>query len=209
MTAEPSETKHLAAPVDAEIKAMKAIGDALEALPDSEARSRVVAWAASRFSTNLSASAMSPVRNPPSYSVPTPHGERGKEIPGIARIADNGNLELTVRDLKARSTIDASIRLAHIAIFANEQLTGSTSLSSRKVLVPILKSWRCYDGNTRPAMAKQKGILRSGDNLSLDVIARKDAEKYITEVLDDAVVGSWNPNAKRSKRSSATKTAAA
>jgi hypothetical protein len=209
MTVEPSESKHPAAPIDAEIEAMKAIGDALEALPDTEARSRVIAWAASRFSTNLSAPAMSPARNLPSYSVPAPHGQRGKEIPGIARIADNGNLELTIRDLKARSTIDASIRLAHIAIFANEQLTGSTSLSSRKVLVPILKSWRCYDGNTRPALAKQKGILRTGDNLSLDAIARKDAEKYITEVLDDAAVGNWNPNAKRSKRSSASKTATA
>jgi len=206
MTIEGSDPKNPGPGVQTEVEVMKVIGEALDGLSDLEARSRVLAWAASRFGSAL----------PTRQLVLSGAGEhltgfgiasRDKEIPGVARLSENGTLEVTVRDLKAKSTLDAAIRLGLIAIRANEILTGSASLSSRKALVPILKDWRAYDGNTRPALARHKGILRNGDNLSLDAIAKKEAEKYIAEVLDDSISGNWNPDARRAKRA-ASKTAA-
>jgi hypothetical protein len=124
--------------------------------------------------------------------------DSGQELPGIARITDAG-LEVTVRDLKARSANDAAIRLAHIAILAKEKLTGTKTLSSRNELLPILKEWRAYDGNTRVALANHRGIHRDGDQLSLDAISRREAQKYIDEILDESIQSTWNPTGRARK----------
>jgi hypothetical protein len=115
-----------------------------------------------------------------------------QEVPGIARLTDTGDLRITIRDLKARSGLDAAVRLALVSIYAHEKMTGQP-LSSRKNLTPILKEWRLYDGNTRARLSKERGILRDGDSLSLDAHARRDAERFVEEISDPEVKGEWKP----------------
>lgn len=104
-----------------------------------------------------------------------------RELPGIARVTPAGDFHLTVRDLKARSALDAAVRLAKVAIYAHELLTGEP-LPSRRGLTPLLRAWGLYDGNTRTRLAKERGILRRGDSLSLDDQARHQAERLIEEM---------------------------
>ena len=194
----PESTEKSPSPIYSELEAMKIVGEALENLPDPAARVRVLSWLGSRFGVRHfdwignDRSTLSDVK--------THVDVMQEELPGIARVTANGSLEITVRDLKARSTIDAALRLAHIVIYANEKLKGERAVSSRKILTPILKEWRTYDGNTRPALARHKGIHRDGDLLSLDAIAKKEAEKYIAEVLDESVQGTWNPNRRPNRK---------
>ncbi len=128
-----------------------------------------------------------------------PSGDE-KEIPGIARVTQNGEFHLTVRDLKARSANDAAIRIAHLALLANERLNHSESLSSKNVLVPILRRYRAYDGNTRGALAQHRGFARAGDQLSMDLHCKEEAEEYMRQILDPSVQGTWNPAAKPAKK---------
>ena len=189
--------------IHSEIDAMRVVAEAIENLADPEARMRVLSWLASKFGAPRYEAGKKDLRHGSGEGASLPITE--EELPGIARRTANGDLEVTVRDLKAKSTIDAAMRLAHIVIYANEKLKGERAVSSRKVLLPILKEWRAYDGNTRPALAHHKGIHRDGDQLSLDTIAKKDAEKYISEILDDSVTGTWNPNGRSSRKASTKK----
>ena len=177
---------------DAELEAMRVIGTALADL-DPGARVRVLTWIGSHFAIGTPPTQL-PARGLQMVGATT---EVETEIPGIARVTEAG-LEITVRDLKAKSALDASIRLAHVVLLAKEKLTGAKTVSSRKEL-PILKQWRLYDGNTRVALGQHKGIHRNGDDLSLDAISRRDAEMFIQQVLDDSVLGSWNPNGRPRK----------
>jgi hypothetical protein len=201
MSSESSE--HVTPAVEPELEAMKTAGKAIEALPDSDARGRVLAWLASRFGVTGFEARRADLR--PAGTVGRPSEPVGGEIPGIARLTTDGNLEITVRDLKAKNTIDAAIRLAHVVIYASEKLNGEAAVSSRRVLTPILKEFRAYDGNTRTALAGHKGIRRNGDLLSLDLIAKKEAERYVIEILDASINGTWNPSARPSRRASAQK----
>lgn len=204
----PNTTGTTNSAIRSELEAMRIVGEALNNLSDADARARVVAWAASHFGIVHTPPAPRHQRSASNSGGSSAEETKDRELPGIARMTEKG-FELTVRDLKARSTIDAAIRLAHIVTYANEKLTGEKTVSSRKVLLPILKEWRAYDGNTRPALANHKGIHRNGDNLSLDAISRNDAETYITEVLDDSVHGTWNPKGRPARRAQAKKNARA
>jgi hypothetical protein len=193
----------LAPAVHSELDIMRVVGEAIESLTDIDARNRVMAWIVSRFGV------------PPSRRIRLEAGNQigmtgiatlaDREFPGIARLTPSNELEVTIRDLKANSTVDAAVRLAHVVIYANEKLTGERAVSSRKVLSPILKEWKAYDGNTRAALARHKGIHRDDDLLSLDSIAKQDAEKYIIEILDESVQGSWNPRTRTNKKTSSKK----
>lgn len=192
---------------DAEIAAISAISAALAKVPDDEARNRVLTYILSRYRPlvsdlqNFSVSkyplGQSPLAGMANPTLPTTSplsllGPSLREVPGIARLTDSGDLKITARDLKAKSGLDAAVRLAHIAIYVHEQLTGQP-FSSRKGLTPLLQQWRVYDGNARAKLAKERGIIRSGDDLTLDAHARLDAEKYIEEILSDDVPGQWRP----------------
>lgn len=184
---------------DPELEALNNIDRSLGAL-DEDTRIRVLRWAWSKFGSvteRLDAQESKPLSV--SESQPTVSAT-DSEIPGIARINDAGELLLTVRDLKAKNTNDAAIRLVHIMIRANEILTGEDEVSSRNVVSPMLKKWRAYSGNTRRAIADHKGILRTGDSLSLDAHSKREADEYINQVLDESIQGSWNPSgAKKAK----------
>jgi hypothetical protein len=179
--------------LDAEIAAISTITAALGKLSDADARSRVLAYVLSRYPAAAKfvappASQLSAVASAPLTVVE--HTQR--ELPGVARLTDAGDLKITARDLKAKSGLDAAVRLAHIAIYAHQRLTGQ-ALSSRKGLTPLLREWRLYDGNTRARLAKERGIIRSGDALSLDAHATRDAERYVEEILSDEISGNWRP----------------
>lgn len=186
---------------DAEIAAIAQISAALRAIDDPVARGRVLSYVLARFSDGAIAKAAAPTPIPrvPLLISPTlgvAEGERqtalAREIGGIARLTDDGQLKVTVRDLKAKSGLDAATRLAHVAIYAHQEMAGQP-LSSRKGLTPLLREWRLYDGNTRRRLGNDRGILRDGDNLSLDAHAKMDAQRYIEDILNPDVQGSWRP----------------
>lgn len=183
---------------DAEIAAIAAISSALSNLADSEARRRVLSYVFARYlpeGNALSAVPASLSAQPATSMAASPVAVielTQRELPGVARLSDNGDLRITARDLKAKSGLDAGVRLAHVAIYAHERLTGQP-LSSRKGLTPLLKEWRLYDGNVRARLAKERGIIRSDDSLSLDAHARRDAERYVDEILNDELHGQWKP----------------
>jgi len=179
-----------------EIQAMGKVDEALGGLEDESARGRIIRWASEKYAVALNTKPMIPSQllNPSSQSsLGAPPAVSGGEIPGIAKFVGE-ELRVLARDIKASSTNDAAIRLVHIAIRANETLTGSETVSSRHIVTPILKAWRAYTGNTRPAIANQRGILRNGDLMSLDEHGKRDADEYMRQILDSSVEGTWNPN---------------
>jgi hypothetical protein len=185
---------------DKEIAAIAAISAALSSLADTEARRRVLSYVLSRYlpdfpvpvGATVSSTTASIGRSPTSLVETPSFGHSPREIPGVIHITDAGELKITARDLKAKSGLDAAVRLAYLAIYASEKLTGQP-LSSPKSLTPLLKQWRLYDGNTRTRLAKDKGIIRSGENLSLDAHGKLDAERFIEEILNPEVQGQWRP----------------
>ncbi len=170
---------------DVEITVLAEIQASLAKLPDAEAR---VGAFLSRYRRGVPGAPVSAVAPSPLSVTEYTH----RELPGVARLTDAGDLKITARDLKAKSGLDAAVRLAHVAIYAHERLTGQP-LSSRKGLTPLLREWRLYDGNSRARLAKERGIIRSGDALSLDAHARRDAERFVEEILSDEVAGQWRP----------------
>lgn len=190
---------------DPEVDAIGKIDAALSAIKDLEGQQRVLLWAFAKYGNK---------EVPTPIFTPKPGGEtrsplvsssgNKREMAGIAQLQDNGNFKLTVRDLKAKNTNDAAIRLAHIVVHAYTTLTEEASVSSKKVLMPILREWRAYDGNTRGALAKHKGIIREGDLLSLDAHSKKDAEQFVGDVLDNAIEGKWSPPSMARKRKQKT-----
>lgn len=168
------------APTDRELAAIAAATTALSTLTDPAAVHRALAYMAARHLPDPPfPGAALPALTAAAARIPRSPGAR--ELPGIARVTPAGDFRLTVRDLKARSALDAAVRLAKVAIYAHELLTGEP-LSSRRGLTPILRAWGLYDGNTRTRLAKERGILRSGDSLSLDDQARHQAERLIAEM---------------------------
>jgi hypothetical protein len=111
----------------------------------------------------------------------------------IAEINEDGTLLLHLRDLKAKTKIDATKRLVLITLLLAEELSGKKTVSSKNVLLPLLKEWRVYDGNTREFIATYQGIHRKGDELSLDKPGKDEARKYLAEIADETIIGSWSP----------------
>ncbi|MCC9655299.1 hypothetical protein [Rhodopirellula halodulae] len=182
----------------------------LESLEDPKAVTRVLGWANQWARDNHDAMDIpGPVAVQPQSSggiqQPLTYGDedelQDREIAGIALITDSGDFKLTVRNPKARNTNDAAIRLALVTIWAYMQLTGEKSVSSRKVVKPVLEDWRAYTGNTRQAISRHNGIIRNGDALSLDQHARMEAEQYVEEIRDDDIAVNWTPTARKRSKS--------
>jgi len=182
-----------------EFECMRVIDESLQEMPDDATRSRIANWVAAKYLGMVGALA-NPRKGspgPPDVRTLDEFGKNG-EVAGIAKLSQSGDVLLTVRDFKAKSTNDAAIRLVHVLIWVTRKLTNAASVSSRRVVTPWLQKYRCYDGNTRGAIANDKGIVRDGDELSLDFHAEQLAEQYITEILDSTVEGKWKPsNTKR------------
>jgi len=123
--------------------------------------------------------------------------QRGdNEIPGVA-LFEAEEVKFTIRDPKAESAADAVRRLAYVAIRATQLLTGEEKVSSRNIVVPLLRDFRVYNGNARGTLSKERGITRDGDLLSLDTPATHQADDYIKAIQDVEVVGKWKPGSRR------------
>lgn len=176
-----------------ELECMRMVDETLRSVEDDGARARVIAWLSAKYLGG-------PASRPSTGTVvETAYGmdERPNEIPGIAKLSQAGDVQLTVRDFKAKSANDAAVRLAHVVIAAAAKLTGESSVSSKNVIVPLLRKYRCYDGNTRSAIAGNKGLVRDGDLLSLDFHAEQYAEKVIAEIQDSTTEGKWKPGSSK------------
>jgi len=175
-----------------ELECMRNIDDALSSISDDTARTRIVNWLVAKHLglSNSMGGTASAQRGTPRVD----GAERTGEIAGIAKLSQAGEILLTVRDLKAKSANDAAIRLVHVLIWSAQKLTEATTVSSRHVITPWLQKYRCYDGNTRGAIAADKGIVRDGDDLSLDFHAEQRAEQIVNEILDNSVEGKWKPS---------------
>lgn len=175
-----------------ELECMRMIDESIQAVSEEAAKTRIAEWVAAKY---LARGPANMAKDDPLFHSPRAVAEdsRNKEIPGVAKLSQNGDIQLTVRDFKARSANDAAVRLVHVVVWATGKLTGETFTSSKAVVVPSLKKYRCYDGNTRTAIANDKGLVRDGDKLSLDFHAEQYAEKIIAEIRDPAVEGKWRP----------------
>lgn len=180
--------------VDPEIVAMSRIGEALGDIEDEQVVSRILKWAIDKFSpATQTITSTTGKQTQTGMPTPTQIGVKSNELPGIAKLSEDGKFELTVRDVKAKSQQNSALRHALIIIQAYTKLTGQQSVSSRRIVSPILKDRRLYNGNTRRILAEHQGIIRDRDNLSLDSVAKDEAESYIREALDPSVKGGWNP----------------
>ena len=183
-----------------EVSALKAVDSAFKEL-DDEARLRILQWAWSKYGNMAKKNNLGVVQASPNVSLQNmPASVSDGEIPGIAKLTEDGELVLTVRDIKAANKKDAAIRLVHISIRAYQTLTGDSKVSSKGIVTPILKEWRTYDGNTRSVISKHKGIIRNGDFLSLDAHSKLEADQYIKEILDESIEGKWSPSKVATKR---------
>ncbi|KAA6460294.1 hypothetical protein DYQ86_14745 [Acidobacteria bacterium AB60] len=186
-----------------ELDCMRAIEENLQALTDEAARTRVAAWVTAKYAGQTS------------RVLKTDGGDvlanveeitESGQIPGIAKLSSGGDIQLTVRDFKARSANDAATRLVHVFLWATKKLTGRVSASSKMAIVPALRKYRCYDGNTRSVIARDKGIVRDGDELSLDFHAEQLAERFIKEILDSGTEGKWKPGSTKRRSSRGDRT---
>ena len=179
-----------------ELDCMRAIEESLQALTDEAARVRVASWVAAKYgglaAHTLKDDAGEGLANGDEI-------EKSGQIPGIAKLSGAGEVQLTVRDFKARSANEAATRLVHVFLWATKKLTGRGSASSKLAIVPAMRKYRCYDGNTRTVIARDKGIVRDGDELSLDFHAEQLAEKFVKEILDSGAEGKWKPGTTKRK----------
>jgi len=113
------------------------------------------------------------------------------QLAGVAAIVGDKGFQFTVRDLKAKNASDAIKRLAYVLIRSYMLLTGEEGTSRKNLITPHFRTWRLDGGNGRAFLAGDRGILRNGDLYSLDVHAKQDADKYISEIQDQNISGSW------------------
>ena len=181
-----------------ELECMGRADEAIRSLEDEATRSRVVSWLAAKYLGGAVTTGGTPGA-PPSANTSNagPVEVHANQIPGIAKLSPSGEVQLTVRDFKAKSANDAAVRLVHVVIWATAKLKGEPSVSSKNVIVPLLRKYRCYDGNTRGAIASDKGLVRDGDTLSLDFHAEQHAEKVVAEILDAGSEGKWKPGSSK------------
>jgi hypothetical protein len=192
---------------DAEGAAISSINQALAGLSDDATKERVLRWAMAKFLNAPQAQGVGAGirQQPKKHAGPLDEDDDNDSMVGIAELTQSGELRITARDLKATSTNDAAIRLVHIAAYAYEALTGNNQVSSPDIVVPILREWRAYNGNTRTAIKNERGIIREGDKLRLDQHAKESAKEFISEIKNPEQKGTWNPEAQRKRRSRAKK----
>lgn len=128
------------------------------------------------------------------------------DLTGIAELLADGSIELTARDPKANTLRDAVKRVVYLAIRANELLAGNKSAHRMKVVNKFLKKYRLTSGAARVELTKVPGLIKVGNEWSLDGPAKEEADKYIREVNDDSIEGKFKPGTiSRPKKKKSTK----
>ena len=82
------------------------------------------------------------------------------------------------------------------------KLTGEKNCSRKNILNKMLDQWRLADSQSRSFLANDPGLLIKGDMYCLDTHAIKDAQTFITEILDENSKGSWKPRTSSTKKKS-------
>lgn len=178
-----------------EIETMAAIEEALEGLEDDE-RQRILKWAIEKYKIIPIPTLPQDANSEENVNAESIDDKKtnGKEIPGIAILEEDKTITFTIRDLKAKNANDAGVRLALVAAYVNEKLTGNKILSRKKILKPLLGDWRIDNGNIRSAILAHRGIVPvSRYELKLDSHAKTEANKIIKEILDESTNGKWRP----------------
>jgi hypothetical protein len=123
------------------------------------------------------------------------------ELSAVATLTPEGQYHSSIRDLKATNAKDAAKRLVYVLIRSYTKLMNSPSISRKEVINPELVRWRLSDGNTRALIASDRGIIKQGDQLSLDQHAQNEADEFIKDIEDSDKIGSWKPGlVKRQRR---------
>jgi hypothetical protein len=131
----------------------------------------------------------------------TPQAPAGENLSAIATLTPEGQYHSSIRDLKAINAKDAAKRLVYTLIQSYTKLMNSSSVSRKEIINPELIRWRLSDGNTRALIASDRGIIKIGDQLSLDQHAQNEADQFINDIKDSEKVGTWKPGIiKKQKR---------
>lgn len=118
-------------------------------------------------------------------SWPAP-GPEISEIPGIAYLNDDSEVIFTVQMPQARSANEAAVKLAHVVVHTYDVLKHERWISAPKALIPLLRKYDLYTGNTRKSLANHEGILRQGQQLSLTDAARAEAALIVRRIQEQA-----------------------
>lgn len=161
---------------------------------DSDATNRAIGWLLEKIKYTHQ---QNPTRTTPSPQTKTHHTDTSSSPQSFEDLAewDDGDKQLTlfIRDFKGKNQQDAAFRFIHVVLFLHEQFSGLKSASSKEFLKPLLEQWRLYNGNVRTLMASMPGLHRKGDLLSLDLPAKKEALRFIAEIRDEKISGTWTP----------------
>jgi activator of HSP90 ATPase len=113
---------------------------------------------------------------------------------------DNGNVRITISDLKAKNAMEAAHRLVYATLLARRTLLNETR-TPRKVLVETLRGYNLYDGNSRRTIANDKGLVRDGrKSIWLSQPALEIARKFVKEIQDPNTKGTWGISHNRRRR---------
>jgi hypothetical protein len=77
---------------------------------------------------------------------------------------------------------------------------NTSSVSRKKIINPEISKWRLADGHARSFISSDKGIIKRGDEFSLDIHAQSEADQYIRDIKDSGKIGSWKPGATKKQR---------
>jgi hypothetical protein len=143
-----------------------------------------------------------PPTSPPARSH---HGQGHASLDGIAEKDDDGNVNLVVADLKAKSAMDAAKRLIYITLLARRELLAEKK-TERATVNDVLRSYNLYDGNTRGIIPSDKALVAEGRKfVSLSTAALPRAWEFVKEIHDPAVSGAWSPTVRRRRSKSKAK----
>jgi hypothetical protein len=137
---------------------------------------------------------------------PAPSGSISShvDLSFVAEVDDEQKLQLTVTDLKAANQADATQRLIYVGLLARQQLLKEKK-TPRKELLRHLRDYGLADGNSRALIARDKALVREGAKfIRLSAPAVAQAQKYVQEINDPKIVGTWT----RTRRSSRKKSGA-
>jgi len=180
---------------DAELLAMGEIYSIIKGL-DPAAQQRVFNWLTSKIgiaAIPVKSEDKHPMDARPISSQSINTSTQKGDLSDVATVTPEGQFHLSVRDLKASNTKDATKRLVYVIIRSYTQLMKTQSVSRKDIINPELLQWRLASGSVRGYIAADKGIIVQGDQLSLDQHALNEADQFINEIQDPSKVGSWKP----------------
>src|SRR6267142_757876 len=127
------------------------------------------------------------------------------DLISVAEVDDEQKLQLTVTDLKAANQADAAERLIYVALLARRQLLNEKKVP-RKELLRHLRGYNLADGNSRALIARDKALVKEGSKfIWLSAPAVTTAQRYVNEINDPTIVGTWTRTRRASRKKSGSR----